>query len=123
MEQLKISIENSKKNFLPGETIRGTVSWDCPKTPKDVELRLRWLTSGKGTQDLYLVQKTSYQPLNNSENHNFEFKLPESPYSFSGKLVSLSWALELQAFPSDNVSLEEFVLSPFGQEIVLHSGT
>lgn len=121
MEQLRISIENGKKCFLPGEAIRGTVSWNLPKTPKEVELRLCWRTVGKGTEDYFLVKKTAYQVMNTSENQDFEFQIPDSPYSFSGKLISLVWALELHALPTNETVREELVVSPFGREIVLQS--
>src|ERR1043166_4380135 len=48
-------------------------------------------------------------------------RLPESPYSFSGKLISLVWALELVAEPSKEVIRREFVLAPGGEEVRLDS--
>jgi hypothetical protein len=49
----------------------------------------------------------------------FEFALPEGPQSFSGKLISLIWAVELVVEKSKESQRIEFVLSPFDAEIVL----
>ena len=47
-----------------------------------------------------------------------KFTLPAAPYSFSGKLISLIWAVELVADDSDSARWE-FVLGPDGAEILL----
>ena len=49
----------------------------------------------------------------------FSLALPRQPFSFSGKLISLEWALELIVEPGSNVARETFVLSPTGSEVVL----
>ena len=46
--------------------------------------------------------------------------MPESPYSFSGKLVSLLWALELVAEPSGDTERKDISITPTGTEISLH---
>jgi hypothetical protein len=48
-------------------------------------------------------------------------RLPETPYSFSGRLISLLWALELVAPPSKTVGRQELVVAPGGQEVRLDS--
>jgi hypothetical protein len=45
--------------------------------------------------------------------------LPLAPYSFSGKLISLIWGLELVLEPSQETARFEFTLSPTGEEIML----
>jgi len=52
---------------------------------------------------------------------DFSFTLPESPYSFSGKLISLIWAIELTCSAGSETLRREITLSPTGQEIVLGS--
>ena len=55
-----------------------------------------------------------------SDSRNFEFKIPAGPYSFSGLLISLAWALELEL---DKECLQyDIVVSPTGKEISLYSG-
>ena len=48
--------------------------------------------------------------------------LPAGPYSFSGRLISLIWALELVAEPGNHVARVEITLGPDGQEVVLATG-
>ena len=48
---------------------------------------------------------------------DFAFPLPEGPYSFSGKLISLIWAMELTVSPGSETLRREITLSPTGREI------
>jgi|GEM_PF-6761494 len=50
---------------------------------------------------------------------SFSFPLPGSPYSVSGSLIKLTWALELVAEPTGQLALQEFTLSPGKQELLL----
>ncbi len=50
---------------------------------------------------------------------NFQFELPDAPYSFSGKLITLTWSVEFIDDTGKNVAAEEFFLSPTGKEIQL----
>ena len=51
------------------------------------------------------------------ELRDFEFNLPPSPYSFSGRLITLSWGVEVVTDKQSDVA--EFVLSPHGREVLL----
>ncbi|HQH25839.1 MAG TPA: hypothetical protein PLP17_00470 [Oligoflexia bacterium] len=121
MEQLVIEIEGRKKVFLPGDMLRGRIRWSCAETPKTAELRLFWYTRGKGTAHSELVEGLRYDRAGPSESHNFDFKLPLAPYSFSGKLITLTWALELDIEGCSDPAVEEFVVSPFGKEVQLNA--
>jgi hypothetical protein len=46
-------------------------------------------------------------------------RAPSGPYSFSGRLISLLWALEAVAEPGGEVARREIVLSPSGEEVRL----
>jgi hypothetical protein len=50
---------------------------------------------------------------------DFSFTLPEGPYSFSGQLISLVWALELTCSPGSETFRQEITVSPTGREITL----
>lgn len=118
-EKLKIIIDDDKRNFFPGETISGEVKWSFPECPDSVELRLFWYTQGKGDGDIGIVETVGFAPLSPAESHKFRIILPDSPYSFSGRLISLCWALELVSKSPASTAREEIVLSPTGEEIVL----
>jgi len=119
MSELKILLRDECTNYRPGETIEGVAGWRLEKPPKSVELRLFWFTRGKGTEDVGIVNQTSFPEPQLEEGRKFSFTLPPEPWSFSGQLVSLIWALELVAEPGEQSTRVELVVSPSGQEIQL----
>ncbi len=116
---LRIETRDSQTQFRPGEEIIGTVSWLLDESPEAIELRLFWYTQGKGTQDISLIESIRFDHPAQQERRPFRIRLPEAPYSFSGKLISLVWALELVELPSKDVERLDITLSPTGAEIVL----
>jgi hypothetical protein len=121
MTELRIELTNERAAFKPGEEIRGRVSWSVDPPAQSFELRLFWFTRGKGTEDAAIVQTQRFdQPLAR-ETRDFDLRLPEAPYSFSGKLISLTWALELVAYPSKQVVRREIQMGPGAKEVRLES--
>ncbi len=114
---IDIEITDKQTSFLPGQTISGNVRWLCSDPPKKASLQLIWYTEGKGDEDVGLADKIKFENLYASDEKPFEFQLPIGPYSFSGRLISLTWALELQV--DKEVIRKEIVLSPNGNEIML----
>ena len=49
----------------------------------------------------------------------FSLAIPNGPYSFSGKLVSLLWGLRLMILPSQEQTQVNLTVSPTGEEINL----
>lgn len=120
MSELRIELAGGRTAFKPGEPISGQVSWRVDGQPTSAEVRLFWYTSGKGTQDVGVVATTELPSPGPIGQRDFSLPLPREPYSFSGTLISLVWAIELIVQPGDHVDRREFVLSPTGQEIVLN---
>jgi hypothetical protein len=119
MSELRIYLTENRASFQPGEELTGSASWQLDKPARGLELRLFWFTRGRGTEDASVVQTVRFdQPLN-TETRSFRFRLPEAPYSCSGKLISLVWALELIVEPSREVSRRELIVAPRGQEVQL----
>ena len=119
MSTLRIDINGGQRGHKPGETIGGRVTWQVDEEPQSAELRLFWFTSGKGTQDVGNIDAVAFQMPRMHDERMFSFALPRQPFSFSGKLISLVWALELIVEPGSNVARETFVLSASGSEVVL----
>jgi hypothetical protein len=120
MSDLEIRTRDDKTDFLPGEEMAGEVSWHADAAPRSAELRLFWHTQGKGTRDVEVIETISFESPARQDRRDFRFTLPESPYSFSGKLVSLIWALEL-VLSTDETERLEIVISPSRTEIALQS--
>lgn len=117
MSELRIDVESDRRNFTPGEGLAGRVSWRVDETPSSAELRLFWYTRGKGDKDVQVVDAVPFANPQSSDRREFRLPLPKEPYSFSGKLITLTWALELLVEPGSHVERRELVMSPSGQEI------
>ncbi|MGY8688574.1 MAG: hypothetical protein ACKVHP_12685 [Verrucomicrobiales bacterium] len=105
--------------FGPGETVGGEVRWSLDQVPKSAKLQLFYYIEGKGTRDVELHAKEKFATPLAQNARPFPFQLPKAPWSFSGKLVSVRWALELiiDASPKDDVVRLDLVVSPTGEEI------
>lgn len=119
MNELSIQLKEDRSGFQPGERLQGSVTWSVDRVPQRAELRLFWFTRGKGTEDAGVVQTIRFDQLSPSETRAFDLKLPEAPYSFSGKLISLVWALELVMDPGKQLVRREFEVGPERREIKL----
>ena len=96
---IQIHIDEERTSFRPRETISGTISWSLPVAPAQVTLELFWTTRGKGQVDSEVVQSVQIKQPAAAGEQRFELKIPDAPYSFSGKLVSLLWGVRLIIHP------------------------
>ncbi len=119
-ELIQVETVDGTTSFRPGETVEGTVRWQLPEPPEGVELRLFWSTEGKGDQDLQVVETVPFADPAAQDRRAFRIRLPEGPYSFSGKLITLNWALEAVAQPGEEAGSLAITVSPTGEEIRLH---
>ena len=105
--------------FEPGQTVPVTAKWNL-KAPLDaVELRVVWNTAGRGDVDLQIAEAVRIESPPPSDTRQITLTLPRQPYSFSGKLVSLVWALELVAMPSLASTRTKITIGPGGKAIRL----
>ena len=118
--ELGIFIAGGQTGFRPGETLNVSALWALPVAPGMLEARLFWYTRGKGTEDVGVVAVEKISGAEAAGERTLSFALPVQPWSFSGKLVSLLWAVELVAEPGGQSARAEFTLSPDGTEILLH---
>jgi hypothetical protein len=115
----ELVIELDRAELSPGERVAGTVrAKSAPALRGALEVRLLWYTEGKGTQD---VSTVASQPL--SPSGRFEFQLPAAPHSFSGKLVSLIWAIEVEDSDSRHAHRATFVMAPERRAIALYANS
>lgn len=117
VKAVQINLAPVCKVMSPGDKVRGSADWNLMAPPRDWQLRLLWYTQGRGTQDVEVIASESSDQAGQHGSMEFCFVLPNGPYSFSGQLISLTWAIEFIA--GDQVTQEDFVLSPSGSEILL----
>lgn len=121
---LKIVFDLAKPEYRPGEMIAGEVVWESlPPETETVGVRLLWYTQGKGDRDIDLVAESDIAigaTEVSSGRQRFEFVAPHRPYSFSGKLIELSWAVEAVVLPNRDSVLEKISISATGANILLH---
>jgi hypothetical protein len=117
MHELEIRTRDDKTGFLPGEELSGEAVWRLDSPPASVELRLFWYTDGRARREVNIVERISFDNPMQHDHRNFLFRLPDMPYSFSGKYVSVLWALELEVPSSGRTERLDIVMSPTGSEI------
>lgn len=120
MKELSIELTGAP-GFRCGDEIRGTVSWVFTKRPKAVFIRLFWRTSGKGSRDMGIDQEFCYEMPELTGTREFSFISPTAPYSFSGRLISILWAIEAGTTGKEEPALIEIEISPTGKEILLEN--
>jgi hypothetical protein len=119
VDLIDIQLDGGGEAYSPGEMVSGTVSWELERHASGVEMRLFWYTRGKGTTDVQVVKAKHFDAPGTGGSRSFKFVLPDEPYSFSGKLISLVWALEAVVQPGDRSQRREIVVGPGGREVVL----
>ncbi len=119
MNNLELTFHQGETGFDPGAEIGFSVSWDFDAPPEAVEVRLVWNTTGKGDQDLKVVKVVHLENPAAKEQRSVVLELPWGPYSFSGKLISLIWAIELVALPGKDSLRREIRVAPQGNEVLI----
>jgi len=123
MNDLRIELADSRRAFKPGESVEGRVTWTVDRA-SSAEVRLFWYTRGKGTQDVGIVDTVAFPNPQTTDQRTFRFALPDGPFTFSGTLVSIIWAIELIVEPGSSAERREIVISPSGREVVVgHAST
>lgn len=113
---MNASITLPKTDFAPGETISGHVSWHGSQDVRAAEVRLFWQTRGNGSVDVGVVAVEKLDLPGPIGQGAFSFVAPVAPPSFSGRLISLVWGVELVLEPGESSS-QDIVIAPDRKEI------
>lgn len=116
---MKLHLEtlDHRTAFLPGETIEGIAGWELDEQPDHIDVRLFWHTAGKGTQDVEIADSVVFRSPPAVDAQPFRLTAPRGPYSFSGKLVSLTWSIEVVV--GGAAERIDIVIAPAGEPIQL----
>lgn len=117
--QPNLYIDLPKTSYAPGESVTGKVLWTLDKPPGEIRLTLGWWTEGRGTRDARIEASQEWEAPGAAGEESFSLTLPPSPYSFSGTLITLKWALELSTGKRKENAIEEIIVSPSGEPIDL----
>lgn len=117
--ETNLYIDLPKTHFGPGEKISGRILWVLDHPPGVVRLTLGWWTEGRGSRDAAIEASHEWEAAKAAGEENFSFTLPPSPYSFSGTLITLKWALELSTRKGKETVVEPVVVSPAADLIEL----
>jgi hypothetical protein len=120
MNKLNIHLLEARVGFRPGEVLRGTAEWQLGAAPIAIEVRLCWLVRVQGIAETRRMQTLRFDRPAASEKRNFEFTLPDGPYSYSGTLSRLDWAIELVVLPGMEFTDLFFHLGPGSAPLSLH---
>lgn len=115
----KLYIDIPGTGYRPEETIAGKILWTLDQPPEIVRLTLGWWTEGRGTKDSRIEASREWQTQLLAGEEDFALALPPSPYSFSGTLITLKWALELSVRKGRETAIEHIVVSPTGEPVEL----
>lgn len=118
MSRIQVHVENDRCE--PGERLEGRVDWQVEGDRAErILVSLLWYTAGKGTEDVKVVEQVEVTSPSMIGSKAFDFVAPEFPWSFSGTLMSLVWAVEASLEPKGDVSRVDVVVAPGGEEIRL----
>jgi hypothetical protein len=92
---ITIRLEGGRVTFAPGETLRGTLSWQHSESPTHAELSVLWLTEGKGDRD-YGIAHFEEITLDSRGEHAFETHLPLLPLTYHGELMKIHWTVRVR---------------------------
>lgn len=129
MSWISIELDDGRTAYRPGEEVTGAVLWVIdgeeghgaePPEIESAEVRLIWFTRGRGDRDSGVVAAEMLPGPQATDRRSFSFRIPEGPYSVSGKLVSLIWAIEAVLEPGSRAARTEITVSPTGREIALY---
>jgi hypothetical protein len=119
MDKISIQLKDGKISYQPGEKLRGELEWNLTQEVNDITINIFWYTEGAGDQDSEIaVTETIKMPLK-SDRQSFEIELPIAPYSYSGQITSLKWAIEASTLQEKVKDVKEFSMTPGNKEIIL----
>jgi hypothetical protein len=121
MSVLRLSTEGSEGWFKPGDTIAGQATWHLDTDAEAIDLRLFWFTDVDGSRQVEVVESRRIDRPEPNGERSFRFRIPESPYSFSGRLFTLAWAVELVVIPSGEAERLDIVVGPRPIEVSVQS--
>ena len=119
MDKISIKLKDGKISYHPGEKILGELEWDLTQEVQDIAINIFWYSEGIGEQDSEIAETEIIKSPIKSDKQSFEMELPMAPYTYSGNITSLKWAIEATTLEDKVKDIKEFSMTPGNKEIVL----
>ena len=119
MDKISIELKDGKTSYNPGEKIRGKLEWELAQEVPEITINIFWYTEGIGEQDSELAKTEVIKAPLQNDRQNFEIDLPMAPYSYSGQITALKWAIEATAMKDKVKDVKEFSMTPGNREVIL----
>ena len=117
---IEMMLTDDRHSFQPGDTISGSLRWELEKAAEFITVELYWTTKGKGTKDTFVAESSQIATMGQLQGESrFRLTAPAAPYSFSGRLISLIWHVEIAGKDELDSAGEEITIAPGGKEIRL----
>ncbi len=123
MSVLFLATEGNQARFEPGEVVGIQTRWDFESPPDAIEVRLVWhieRLSEEKPSWIVIPDKSRIENPDAQGDHACQMALPEMPFSFSGKLISLRWGVEVVALPFLEATRLDISVSPDRRSVMLH---
>jgi hypothetical protein len=98
-----VGIDNLQPAYFPGQMLAGRyrLTYDEPPVVQAIELSVLWHTEGKGDEDLGVhffdrLLPAEGDSLDPSAVRRFQTRLPHSPLSYLGQLLSILWSVRVR---------------------------
>jgi len=123
MVQMRIELTGGRAAFEPGDVITGTVRWEgAAHGVREAEIQLVWSTSGHGDPETAVAASMGFVNPLAEDQRPFQLRLPRTPWSFSGRLITLAWAVRLMINRGAAMEHCPITVGPGGAGVVLHQG-
>lgn len=118
MNSVKLQLHGS--TLKPGAELCGSANWETEADDAVLHLRIGWRTSGTGTEDLEIVDVWE-TPIRHTGQLEIKRELPVFPYSFSSKLITLTWFIEASIDSLSCSDVCDIIISPQESELHLYA--
>ena len=118
MTSLEILLNDNSHWIKPGGKLEGSIMWELSAPAKKIEINFFWYVYQNGeVKESNAVAKLQAKNIQSTGYKNFSFDVPEKPYSFSGNLFSINWAIECSV-GKDTVT-QDLIMSNTGETVTV----
>lgn len=120
MNNIALILRDQQTAYKPGSRLSGEVQWNIELNSATIVVSVFYQTEGIGSEDATTILTQTIEACSTTGSQNFAFTLPSSPYSFSGKLITLRWAIGAEIKALKTLTIIPIIISPTDSEINLY---